>query len=1019
MKSTSAHPLTVWTARLCARLLAAAWLLHCAVAHAAPVVSPHLKLTVPAGAGLVDLTTPAFDLPADCAPSPCTDQRVMVAKFVVDAVGDVAFELRATDIVRYPVTPFTTAAGGAAVSITDNEHPELAAASIQARFLADSAKAGWRILVIRLRFDNAAAFPAGEKWKIQVQQAAAARHFSGFRVDGAVDLAATPAIEGEELVTKPQLIRFVTDAQLTNWAAYVDLPEPLALDFGQVHISLPSTYVPDQTFELRNVGTAPLHFTSSEPATFPGGGPFAFENYPTAGVSVLPMDPLNKRITFQPTVAGAAASNVTFTTNAGVKHVNISGRGITLRSAILLDLSGSMERDENGVFGSPPDQQKLAAARLAALQLAELYRNILPQARLGLYSYPDRAGTCPNAAGVGGSQELVSLSIIDTNIQGYRNRLNANLGHPDFIGNATGETPMAAGIGRVWSVLVPKPADTLAAVFQIGDGQHSYDYCDSPAPHQTPEAWYNDPAFAAAKVPFFTIPYGAFWEGSPTTAQFQQIASRSRTEAGQPGTMFPADLTDETALQTQFTKALGTALELETLKDPKASIAAGASATHSVCVTESSQQVVFSVHWALKNASAVEVKLETPDHTLLTPASPGANPGHLSYSAGDTFADYVVRGKYLSGNAGSGVWKIHVKGNQATSYVYQVLAQDRIKTQPPKFNWGVVGQKANFELAYPGDPSPIVAASIHARYEAPSASFNNYLATTPITPELLARVPEEQGRDMTLAEKKHYALVHFAQKPFTGERVTTELQLGDEALPLPTEPAGARPSRRANTPEPETLMARSMAASATTAGPKSYLQELPVTKYAGLHTALVTVIGATAIGECFQREYSVSQWADIALTPGLIQRAVRLEEAVLKPFFSEELVKRLQTPQKDGFVRKSVTLTPVDEQGNYFGMGRGAEISISASAAQPLAALVDNLDGSYTQVLEYARKDKPTIVVGVGDVASTPIPLEASAPDEPGTTGTTALPSWKLIALCVLFALVLVFWLLRKRGSTL
>jgi hypothetical protein len=971
-------------------------------AQAVPVVSSHLKVLVPSGGGLVDLFT--FPKPDACMPSPCTDQRVMMAKFIVDETAtDLSFELRSvtSPISKYPVTAFSTAAGGPNVSVVDNDlaAPANVAATVRARFAdpaLEPAAPGFKVLTLLVRFDNSYdGFPPGEVWKIQANATPPGDdHYYGFRVDGATEAAAGP------LVTKPKLINFITDAQLTNFGAFVDLSDPVTFNFGQVHISLPSTYVPDEQYEFRNVGTAALNITAANPASFPGGGPFAFENYPSPPVSVLPMAPLSKRITFQPTVAGpAAAVNVTFTTNDVDRHVNLSGQGITLRSAILLDLSGSMEADKNGNFGAPPEQQKLYAARLAALQFAELYRNILPQAKLGLYSYPDLAASCP------GSDQLVSLSTIDTNIQGYRNRLNVNLGHPDFIAHANGETPMAAGIGRAWSVLFPKPDNTRAAVFQIGDGQHSYGICDSPPPHATPEAWYNDPAFANAKIPFFTIPYGAMFQGSPTTAQFQQIASKSRTETGSPGFMFPADVTDETALNTQFTKALARALDLETLKDPKANITAGGNATHNVCVTESSQQIVFSVHWALKNASAVEVKVETPDHAMLTPASPAANPGHLSYSAGDTFADYVVRGKYLAGKAGSGVWKIHVKGNQATSYVYQVYAQDRLKTQP-KFDWGIVGRKARFELLYPGDPSPILAASLTGRYEVPTASFNNYLATTPITPEMLARVPQEQGRQMALAEKKYYALVNFAKKPFLGERVTTEFKLGDEPVPLPTgEPTGRSVGERGAI-APETLMARTMAAkAAATTGLRSYAQELPITKYDGLHSLVVSVIGATALGECFEREYSVNQWADILLTSDLIRTAVRFEEAIAKPFFPPEVVKKLQTPVPAGRIRKAVTFTPVDAAGNYFGVGRASEITFQIKGAEVMAPAVDNLDGSYTQLVEYPKGAAPSIAVAVGDVQSAEVPFEGEG---------NRFPLWLIVLLVLVGIVIVLIVVLRK-----
>src|SRR5687768_4119209 len=56
----------------------------------APVVSSHLKVLVPSGGGPVDLFT--FPMPDPCPVLPCPDQRVMMAKFIVDAtVADLSF----------------------------------------------------------------------------------------------------------------------------------------------------------------------------------------------------------------------------------------------------------------------------------------------------------------------------------------------------------------------------------------------------------------------------------------------------------------------------------------------------------------------------------------------------------------------------------------------------------------------------------------------------------------------------------------------------------------------------------------------------------------------------------------------------------------------------------------------------------------------------------------------------------------------------------------------------------------
>src|SRR5258708_3285230 len=165
-------------------------------AQAVPVVSSHLKILVPTGGGLVDLFT--FPKPDPCPALPCTDQRVMMAKFVVDeTVADLSFEVRSTTspIGKYfQVLPITTTSGNVSISDTDTGKQ---AATVRAQFTAETTKAGFRMLTILVRFDNNYDdFPLGEIWKMQANPTPGDDHYYGFRVDGAIESTA------EALVTK-------------------------------------------------------------------------------------------------------------------------------------------------------------------------------------------------------------------------------------------------------------------------------------------------------------------------------------------------------------------------------------------------------------------------------------------------------------------------------------------------------------------------------------------------------------------------------------------------------------------------------------------------------------------------------------------------------------------------------------------------------------------------------------------------------------------------------------------------
>src|SRR5262245_26532466 len=85
-------------------------LLAAGAAQAIPVVSSHIRVTVPTGASVTQLFT--FPPPDDCPTPPCTDRRVMIGKFLVnEPTDDLSFELLPTVGSTYTLQAFTTSSG--------------------------------------------------------------------------------------------------------------------------------------------------------------------------------------------------------------------------------------------------------------------------------------------------------------------------------------------------------------------------------------------------------------------------------------------------------------------------------------------------------------------------------------------------------------------------------------------------------------------------------------------------------------------------------------------------------------------------------------------------------------------------------------------------------------------------------------------------------------------------------------------------------------------------------------------
>ncbi|RPJ62325.1 MAG: hypothetical protein EHM23_03655 [Acidobacteria bacterium] len=899
----------------------------------------------------------------------------MIAKFVVDNTAtDLQFRLEPTTIAKFPVTDFKISDGNVPLLDPGVSSPDNVVATLRVRDLSatepTSNPGTYRIIRISIDYDDDYPFPATEVWRLRAHKPAAAGtafHFWGFWNQGAGGESTV-----NSSVTQPKLIQ--VQADLTACGSFSNFTSPTNISFGDVHINLAATYIPDEQYEFINVGTKPLNITAANPVSMPASA-YNIENYPSPPFSVGAMGTFSRRVTCQPTSVGDVPNvNITLTTDSiGDLALNLTGsRGIRLSSAILFDLSGSMLTDKNDNFPVPEEQQKVALARLAALELVELYGDILPKARLALFSYPNTAGTCPS------SQQLIALNEIENNKQSFKNHLDAGLANASLIrpDQSFPLTPMAEGIKAVYEALPKNQPNQRAATFQFGDGEHN---CNSSGAHPTPASWYNDNAFRNAGIPFFTIPYGANNAGWLQT--FQSLA----TNTG--GRMFPADITDDLELQKQFTKALGEALDLETLLDPSGTITSGATRTHTVCVTASTYQLAFEVQWLARNSQAISLTIQTPTGQTITPATAAANPNEVSYHSGQTFAGFVVRGNYLKGNNGAGQWTLRLTGRASTNYLYHVYAQDRIRTSP-LFDLVWAGQIARMALSVTEGYARLANVSVQAQYERPSASFNNYLATTAIDPSLVLRAPATVGRrPLSLAERKYYALVNFAKKPFPGERIRGEIRL---------EPEAAAPGQRGALSPGGRWVAQAQPR-AQTAG--VFSASFSDSVHDGLYRIRYAVTGTTLLGHCFQREYTISRWADVRLTPELIRNQVRWTVVALNPFFDQELSRVLQQPPRPGYVRRAVQFTPRDAKGNYYGLGRAQDMAFQIKGAEKLGGIQEDLQGSYIQVVEFREGATPSATVSAGGVMGPEAQLEDGG-----------IRWWLWILLLAILLVALILW---------
>lgn len=886
--------------------------------------------------------------------------HVIIGKFVVDDLAsDLEFRLETTSTATYPITDFKISQFN--IPLLNDLDEEVAMLRVRDLSDTESAAPGYRIIMVSVEYEDGYTFASAETWKIRAKQPSSGTlHYWGFWAEG------TGEVTVEALLTRPKLIEFIVDGSgdpdVTNFAAFVDFPTTKTISFGEVHTDLADALVPKESYEFINVGTATLDIISVNPASPPGGA-YEVTNYPGSASDVLPLAAFTGTVFrckptsgTNPTLGPIPNETITITINSSaipMLQINLANnRAIRLNTAILLDLSGSMLTDIHGVGSwdsnsrptNPEDVRKIWHAREAGRLFKEVYRNLLQSGRLGLFTYPDLNGNCPDA------QQVVALQEVSSNHTFLDQRLNN--ADPMRIAPESDYflTPMAEGIKKVYDTLPRGQVDNRSAVVMIGDGQHS---CDSNPPNINPADW--EPELRDSTIKFYTIPYGdnnAAW-----TEQLKDISAWTE------GFSYPTNLLsvlNDGDIRRTHEKAIRDVLDLQPISDPQGSIRRNQSITHSVCVTRHAYTLTFIVSWDANRENALSANLQNPEGTLITPATAESSPADVGYFSSRSYVGYVVRGQYLDGRAGTGLWKVRLTGSstipsgQTVSYSYSVYAQSRLKTNYDLDFW-YAGDKGLFKLIIGDQAHRIRNLTATLEYRAPSRSFGKYLASTRIDPKLVLEKPEMiDGKQATLADKKYYALKTVLKKPFDPATRVHQLKL----VPIPVKGHKITTGTVSN----------------------HYTAVLEDTKVDGLYELVARVKGVTVHGDCFEREISLSQNIGVRLNPNLIRTQIKFKPVKVTPYMPKTLVRSVSAPLAKDMVRISVVFTPQDALGNYLGPGYADEIRFKVTAAEPLGPIVDNLDGSYIQVIQYEKGTVPSVTVFARGITSPVIRMKKPIP---------------------------------------
>ncbi|MEI9971367.1 MAG: hypothetical protein WDO73_04525 [Ignavibacteriota bacterium] len=390
------------------------------------------------------------------------------------------------------------------------------------------------------------------------------------------------------------------------------------------------------------------------------------------------------------------------------------------------------------------------------------------------------------------------------------------------------------------------------------------------------------------------------------------------------------------ALRKQFRQAIVDGLHLDPTHDPTGILTpANPEARYEVTVLPYDTKVAFVVDWVSRDAP-ISVSIVTPLCEVITEQS-APRLGGVFFRSGPFHRVFVFDNAFLSNTATPtqpryGAWKLIVNYSpvviearaaaiQGEQFQYEVITESRLKMDvqfdKPKYGTGDrIGISASLTL----DGQAIPNASVILNVAAPGRSFDNFIASTQVTPALLERAKSVLSKeDVTAVGIKSYA-IQLKGGVFNEFSNTRNIVMVD------SDNSGV------------------------------YEASIDATSVPGSYDFYVTAVGVARGGVAFRRERRVSQRVEVIPRP---------EFTLIDVIYLKESA--------------TIRVLPRDQFGNVilFDPAFNPRIGLTASAGEFRGGLTFNGDGSYTGTLVYPGGAKPTVQVTVdGTVVVPGFPLQ-------------------------------------------
>jgi hypothetical protein len=584
---------------------------------------------------------------------------------------------------------------------------------------------------------------------------------------------------------------------------------------------------------------------------------------------------------------------------------------------LLFDTSGSMSWSHEGTQGVPLEEQRLSLAKEAVYPFMEaLVAHAHARVNFGISVFPPH----PLESTIGCNGQVITPMTL-VNEASTTTAVTTTI--PGLV--AEGNTPLLAGLETAISAF---GTERPRAIVLLSDG---YQNCPSILGGLDPavEALIAD--LKEAEIRVYTISFGR-----PTDNDHPLLSKLAADTGGgfYDVTMSFFELGDwspANELAQYYTAILVDALGLETAADPVGIIDGGKTATHEVRINEHDRKVSVLLTWQTRQENRLALRVKTSDGLSIpiTAAIPG-----VSFNQSETYKIVTLHREFLqsAGKVGPDPWVLEIDANgleqdEQEHYQYSVIVDSNLTldvTFDKEKYW--VGDTIVLQAKLTADRQPITGLNdVRVRISSPEDGIGNWFALNKVTMEELEAIPSKRdGETLSPIQRKAIYLNDVRKIATPGRHAPKELQLYDDGTH-----------------------------SDALAGDGVYTNTIADTGKEGTYAFYIRASGPTTTGNSFDRDVTFHK------------------HLVPKP--SVEHVAVTATPtkiDKSNLKRYMLTITPKDALDNYLGPRYASAIALNAEPQVALGPTIDNLDGTYSRMIELpadVKAEEVKILLGIQD----------------------------------------------------